>query len=159
MIRWSSLEAPSGFGISPWSSSVTRCPWRVSAQAVARPMIPAPTMRIFIAAPPSRPGAFEGELRRGEVLERGADRFEDGDLVVVAPPAARAARQLEEVAGDVVLGDDPGAQRLDDVARLLDRPGAGVDEDAAALHRLVVRLAHLRGKAADQVEMDAERQP
>src|SRR4051794_23414222 len=101
-------------------------------------MMPAPTMMTFIAAPPSRPGALEGELRRGEILERGADRFEDGDLVVVAAAGARAAGQLEEVAGDVVLGDDPGAQRLDDVARLLDRAGAGVDEEAAALHRLVV---------------------
>src|SRR3546814_7560487 len=43
---------------------------------------------------PSRPLA--DKLRGGEVLDRGAHRLEDGDLVVVAPSAALAARQLQE---------------------------------------------------------------
>src|SRR6266404_3238982 len=101
--------------------------------------------------------ALVGELGGGEVFEGGADGFEEGNLVVVAPPGAAAAGQLEEVAGDVVLGDDSGAQRLDNVARLLAGAFACVDEDAGAPHRVVIDLAALGGEAADEVEMDAER--
>src|SRR5947209_11626284 len=113
MTRWSSSEAPRGLGISPRSTRVTRWPPRDSAQAIASPKAPAPITMTFIGA--SGPSALERELRGGEILERRPDRFEDRDLIVVAPTAARPAGELEEIAGDVVLGDDAGRERLGDV--------------------------------------------
>src|SRR5579885_1195807 len=92
-------------------------------------------------------------LRGGQVLGPGAHGCEQGDLVVVAAAGAAAARQVEEVARDVVLAEHAGADRLHDVAGLGERALASVDEDAGALHHLVVGLAHLRRAAADEIDV------
>src|SRR3546814_8253730 len=49
---------------------------------------------------PSDP--LEDHLGGRQILDGGADRLEQRDLIVVAPPAALAAGQVEEVAGDIV---------------------------------------------------------
>src|SRR5262245_1685835 len=49
MRRCSSIDEPSGLGSGPCSNSSTSWPLRARAQAVARPMIPPPTMMIFMA--------------------------------------------------------------------------------------------------------------
>src|SRR3546814_9567881 len=56
------------------------------------------------------------------------------------------------VAGDVTRRDHAGTQRLDDVARLIERTLAGVDEDPGRQDRVVVGLAHLGREGADQIE-------
>ena len=78
---------------------------------------------------------------------------------MIAAAGAVAARQLEEIAGDVASWSTPARERLDDVAGLGRARSARVDEDPRAADRVVVRLAHLGREAADQIEMDAERQP
>src|SRR5262249_61832508 len=95
----------------------------------------------------------------GHVLYRAADRFEQGDLLVRAAALGLAGAQLEQVAVDVRARNDAALQRDDDVARLLERAGAGVDVDAGALDRVVVRLAHLAGEATDEVDVGAGPEP
>src|SRR6185437_10839344 len=102
---------------------------------------------------------FQRQPGAGEILDRRADRFEQRDLVMIAPPGPAAARKIEKVAGDVVFGEHAGAHRLDDIAGFAERAGPRIDEDAGAPDAVVVHLAHLRPEAADEVEMDAERQP
>src|SRR6185503_6911452 len=97
--------------------------------------------------------------RGGEVLDGGADRFEEGDLVGRAAPGDGAARQIEEIAQHGVLADHAGLQRLQDVAGLAEGAGARVDEDAGAARRLVVGLAHAGPVGADTVDMRAGREP
>src|SRR3546814_11190069 len=53
---------------------------------------------------PSRPPAHQP--RGAEVLDRGPHPLDDGDLVVVATPAALSARHLQGVAAHL-LGSDP----------------------------------------------------
>src|SRR3546814_16334767 len=93
------------------------------------------------------------KLRGGEVLDRGAHRLEDGDLVVVAPSAALAARQLQEVAGNVLGSEHPRLHGLHDVAALLGRPGAGIDEHTGAAPRCIVALAHVRAEGPHAIPM------
>src|SRR5690348_1109718 len=102
---------------------------------------------------------FQPLLRRRQVLQRMADRLEKRDLVVKAASGAGTAGQVEEIAGDVVGVERAGADRLHQVAGLDQRRFARVDEDAGAMQGFVVGLAQRRRGAADQIEMDAERQP
>ncbi|MNL28445.1 hypothetical protein D3C87_1500870 [compost metagenome] len=51
------------------------------------------------------------------------------------------------------LGDDAVANWLDQVTGLCESTFAGIDENAAACHDIVVDFAHDRGKAADQIQM------
>ena len=71
----------------------------------------------------------------------------------------RAARQVEQVGADIARGQDPGLQRLDDIASLLRSASAGVDENLGAAHRLVVAFAHARVIGADQIDVLAGAQP
>ncbi len=94
-------------------------------------------------------------MRGGKIFERGADRFEQGDLVRAAAARLLAARQFVQIGDDGIGAQDAGGQRLNDVAGFLGRAGAGVDIDAGAADRFVVGLAHGRRKAADQIDMHA----
>src|SRR3546814_6166561 len=76
---------------------------------------------------PSDP--LEDHLGGRQILDGGADRLEQRDLIVVAPPAALAAGQVEEVAGDIVDRQRAGGDGLHDVAALLGGAGVGVGED------------------------------
>src|SRR3954447_1628056 len=93
----------------------------------------------------------DGEFGGGQVFERAADRFEKRDLAVVQPAGAFTARELEQVAGNSLPAESAGAERLDDVACLV-QGRLGVDVNPRAPHRFVVGLAHLGRVAADQVE-------
>src|SRR3546814_14256748 len=84
------------------------------------------------------------KLRGGEVLDRGAHRLEDGDLVVVAPSAALAARQLQEVAGNVLGSEHPRLHGLHDVAALLGRPGAGIRSEERRVGTVCVSTCRSR---------------
>src|ERR1700752_4071954 len=101
----------------------------------------------------------ERKLRRSQILDRRADRLEHRDLIVIPPSGARAARQIEEIAGNIVLTQHAGFKRLDDIARLFERALARVNEDAGSPDAIVVGLTHVRTEAANEVQMDAERQP
>src|ERR1700731_4613981 len=89
------------------------------------------------------PDIVERQPRRREVLDRRADRFEQGDLVVIAPAGAAAARQVEQVAGDVVVAQHTRFERLDDVAGLREGAGARIDEDARPADAVIIRFAHV----------------
>src|SRR3546814_10980405 len=99
------------------------------------------------------------KLRGGEVLDRGAHRLEDGDLVVVAPSAALAARQLQEVAGNVLGSEHPRLHGLPDFSALLGRPGAGIYEHTGAAHPCLVALAHFRAEGPHAIPMLAGLHP
>src|SRR4051812_40860841 len=81
-----------------------------------------PTIRLRcrrVNRPPLSGAAADRQLGGGEVFERGADRFEQRDLVGAAPAVACAAREAEQVAGDPVRREQAGLQRLDDVTGLV----------------------------------------
>src|SRR5436309_6615633 len=71
----------------------------------------------------------EGEFGGGQVFERAADRFEKRDLAVVQAAGAFTARKLEQVAGNSLPAESARAQRLDDVAGLV-QCRLGVDVNA-----------------------------
>src|SRR6266511_4460646 len=93
--------------------------------------------------------------RRRQILDRRAHRLEQRDLRRRRAAFRLAAAEVGEVAADVGLLDHAALDRLDDVAGLLGRARTGVDIDARAFDRLVVRLAHLRREAADEIDMGA----
>src|SRR5262249_3625330 len=99
------------------------------------------------------------QYRGGEVLDRAADRLEQGDVPVRDATLGLAAAEVEQVATDAFLGQDAPAQRNRYVARLFGGAGARVDVDAGALDRVVVGLAHLGREAADQIDVRARLEP
>src|SRR5262245_60611823 len=54
--------------------------------------------------------------RRGQVLDRGADRLEERDLLGRSSPPDRAAAKLRKLAQHRLPADHAGLQRLQDVA-------------------------------------------
>src|SRR5262249_46677813 len=92
----------------------------------------------------------ERDLRRGQILKRTAERFEQRDLIMEAAAGAVAARQLEEIAGDIEGRDYAGGERLRDVAGLLLGGLTEIDEDAGAGHGVVIGFAHLRRTRTDE---------
>ena len=104
-------------------------------------------------------GHFDGVLGGGQVFQRRPDRLEQSDLVVEPTPRPVSARQVEQIAGDIVGYDQAGSQRLGEVAGLAQGPLAGIDEDAGAGDDLIIGFPHLRREAADEIDMDAFRQP
>ena len=111
--------------------------------------------------PTNRRVTVHRELGRRQILQRGADRLEQGDRRGVARQASGllAARQLEQVGDDVVFVDRAAGQGLDDVAALLEGAGTGVDIDPGALDRPVVAFAHLRRIGPHKVDMLTSVQP
>ena len=96
--------------------------------------------------------------RRGEVLDRRADRLEKGNLVA-GPAALRAAAERRQIR------DDVGRAMIDAVARPSatsppSTQAASVSTKIRArLQRLVVGLAHPHVERADEVEMLSGPQP
>ncbi len=95
----------------------------------------------------------------GEVLDREAQRLEEGDLGGRAAAGEAAEQQVADLPLDVVLGDDAFAQREEEVARFVDRRFAAVDEQAGAGDRRAVELARRRDAGADRIDVDARREP
>src|SRR6185369_2520629 len=73
-----------------------------------------------------------------QVLDGGADRLEEGDLLRCLPSGNGATRELEEIAEDGFLADDARLQRLHDVTGFRKGAGAGVDEDTGAAHDRII---------------------
>jgi len=77
-----------------------------------------------VASPPFL-GSLQRELGGGQVIQGGADRLEQGDLIVGGAAGAFAAGQFEEVAGDVVGLEHAAFQGLDVTPRSLSGSGGG----------------------------------
>src|SRR5689334_7572137 len=97
-------------------------------------------------------------LGGAQILMAAAAGFEQGYLAVITPARLLAAGELEGI-GDVGIGDNAAGKRLADIAGMGGCREAGVDEDARSAHRLVIGLAHLLAKTADEVEVMARLQP
>src|SRR3546814_7651634 len=61
--------------------------------------------------------------------------------------------RISDWSSDVCSSDLPRLHGLHDVAALLGRPGAGIDEHTGAAHRCIVALAHVRAEGADEIQM------
>ena len=90
---------------------------------------------------------FRRQAPPRQILERRADRLEEGDDGARHPaarpvcwPRASSNRSAITSSSSIV----PLAHRLDDVAALLQRAGTGIDIDTRPPHGLVVAFAHLR---------------
>ena len=94
-------------------------------------------------------------LRAGEVLDREAERLEDGQLLVGAAALARADQHLAELRADV-LRAEPGHQV---VAGLVHHRLARVGEQRRGLHGLRVELARGRDRRADGVDVRSRGEP
>src|SRR5271166_4592980 len=102
-------------------------------------------------------GLAPDQHRRGQVLDRRADRLEEGDLVCAPSPLGPAAER-GQVSDDVGARNHSGGEADCDVAAFR-AGGLCVDKDAGAPQRLVVRLAHRKRERADEIEMLSGLQP
>src|SRR3954454_20477064 len=85
--------------------------------------------------PPRRQRFGVDVLGGGQVLDRDAQRLEDGDVFGRQPALNAAEQEVAEVAQEVVLGDRSFLERNEEVAGLLQDRFAAVAEEAGAADR------------------------
>src|SRR5471030_1715948 len=85
--------------------------------------------------------------------------FEQRNFRRVASPEDLFSAQVKEVSPDVRHDDGTVAQRLKDVSAVLGREPTMVYKYSRSKNRGVVRLAHVRSEAADEIDMAPKLQP
>src|SRR6266571_2777837 len=126
------------------ASSITappRCPGR----AHRTPGPPPARSQLHLRAESALPGGIDRTLGRGKVLDGEAERPEQRQLAVVAPPRGGPGKHLAEFRADVLLaGDQPLLDRQPELAGLVPQRLAAVAEQRARGHSRRVQLARPR---------------
>ncbi len=157
--RFSSLSQISAGASSTWSrTSGVRIAVPASRSRAAS-MSASGIRKSNLDAHASLSRAPENEFRRREVLDRDAERLEDGQLVLVLAAWVRPEQHLAELGLDVVRAE--GAFRRGDevVAGLVQGGLAPIDERASVRHRLRVELARRPDAGTDCVHVCAAGEP
>src|SRR5213083_1924787 len=140
-VRWKASEAP----VTPPPMMTTSAvdvtfaqrrpppqPRRRRRGGCGRPDGPSRASQRDLQADGSRPCPIVRERRGRDVLERETDGLEERDLVGALAAPSRARHQLSEFGHDVPPRDRTLAERDQEIARLGERRGVGVDDDAGA---------------------------
>ena len=97
--------------------------------------------------------------RHDQIEVTSASVLEDSNLVRSAPSGDAPRAKVEQVAFNRIRADDSARDGVGKIAASGDREAQGIGEQAATLHRVVIRLAHRRREAADQVDVCAGLEP